>query len=185
MDIYERMKNGEAVDLRTEPDVKNILAPEMVRTRTLCQKINSLPPYSEEVRPLIDEMFEGRLPASVTLAPPFQIDRAHCVTIGERVFINEGLDVMAVGSVTIEDDVMIGPGCTILTPNHDMKDLWILKPRPVVIKKGAWLAAKVVVCPGVTIGESAVIAAGAVVTKDVAPRTVVGGNPARFIKDIE
>lgn len=184
MDIYERLKSGEPINTRESTEFKEILWPETVRSRTLCQKINSLPPFDNEVRILIDELFEGRLPKSSQISTPFQIDRGHCVSIGERVFINEGLDVMAAGSITIEDDVLIGPQVTILTSNHDFNNLAILKNKPVLIKKKAWISAKVVLCPGITIGEGAVVAAGAVVTKDVAPHTLVGGNPAKYIKDI-
>lgn len=184
MDIYERLKNGEPINTRESREFKEILWPETVRSRTLCQKINSLPPFDGEVRALVNELFEGRFPESSNISPPFQIDRGHCVSVGERVFINEGLDVMAAGSVTIEDDVLIGPQVSILTSNHDAGNLFILKNKPVVIKKGAWICSRAVLCPGVTMGEGAVVGAGSVVTKDVGPHTLVGGNPAAFIKNI-
>lgn len=184
MDIYERLKNGEPINTRESKEFKEVLWPETMRSRTLCQKINSLPPFNDKVQVLIDELFEGRMPESSKISTPIQIDRGHCVSIGERVFINEGLDVMAAGSITIENDVLIGPQVTILTSNHDFKDLAILKNKPVVIKERAWIGAKAVLCPGVTIGEGAVVAAGAVVTKDVASHTLVGGNPAKYIKNI-
>lgn len=184
MDIYERLKGGEPINTRESKEFKEILWPETVRSRTLCHKINSLPPFDDKVRMLINELFEGKLPKSSQISTPFQIDRGHCVSIGERVFINEGLDVMAAGSITIEDDVLIGPQVTILTSNHDFNDLAILKNKPVLIKKKAWIGAKAVLCPGITVGEGAVVAAGAVVTKDVAPHILVGGNPAKYIKNI-
>ena len=184
MDIYERLKNGEPINTRESREFKEILWPETVRSRTLCQKINSLPPFDGEVRALVNELFEGRFPESSNISPPFQIDRGHCVSVGERVFINEGLDVVAAGSVTIEDDVLIGPQVSILTSNHDAGNLFILKNKPVVIKKGAWICSRAVLCPGVTVGEGAVVGAGSVVTKDVGPHTLVGGNPAAFIKNI-
>ncbi len=184
MDIYERLKNGEPINTQESKEFKEVLWVETMRSRTLCQKINSLPPYDSKVRTLVEELFEYKLPKSSQISTPLQIDRGHCVSIGERVLINEGLDVMAAGSITIEDDVLIGPQVTILTSNHDFKNLFILKNKPVVIEKKVWICAKVVICPGVTIGEGAVIAAGAVVTKNVAPHTLVGGNPAKFIKKI-
>lgn len=80
---------------------------------------------------------------------------------------------------------MIGPEAAIITANHDFNDLLILQFKPVTVKKGAWIGARAVILPGVTVGEGAVVASGAIVTKDVPPRTIVGGNPAKFIKNVE
>lgn len=184
MDIYERLKNGEPIDTLESQEFKEILWPETVRSRILCQKINSLPPFDSKVTKLMEELFEHRLPKSSKIATPIQVDRGHCVTIGERVLVNEGLDVMAGGSITIEDDVLIGPQVTILTSNHDFMNLTVLRNKPVVIKRKSWIGARAILCPGVTVGEGAIVAAGAVVTKDVAPHTLVGGNPAKLIKNI-
>ena len=119
------------------------------------------------------------------ILPPFRIDRAKCMTVGENVFINHGLTCMSSGGVVIEDGVMIGPDAAILTANHDLKDIRILQFKTITIKKNAWIGARAIILPGVTIEEGAVVASGAVVTKDVAPKTVVGGNPAKLIKTIE
>ncbi|MBQ3590123.1 MAG: acyltransferase [Clostridia bacterium] len=77
---------------------------------------------------------------------------------------------------------MIATGCTIATVNHDYSDFDIVRGKTVTIKKGAWICSKATIVPGVTIGEGAVVAAGSVVTKDVPPFSVVGGNPAKLIK---
>ena len=92
---------------------------------------------------------------------------------------------MARGSIEIEDDVMIGPEVALLTANHDFADHWVLLCGKIHINKNAWIGARAVILPGVTVGENAVVAAGAVVTKDVAANTVVGGNPARVIRKLE
>lgn len=153
---------------------------EMPRT---LPEINAMSPNDERIRGLVEELLEGRLPRSVRITPPFQIDCGHCVSIGERVMINAGLDVMSLGGITIEDDGLFGPQVSVLTSNHDYKNHAILPNKPVTIKKNAWICARVVICPSVTIGEGAVVAVGSVVTKDVAPCTLlVGGNPAKFIK---
>lgn len=169
MDIYEKLRNGEPINTKDSKEFKEVLWPETMRSRTLCQKINSLPPFDDKVKVLIDELFEGRMPESSKISTPIQIDRGHCVSIGERVFINEGLDVMAAGSITIENDVLIGPQVTILTSNHDFKDLVILKNKPGSHQGRVWIGAKAVFMPAVTIGEGAVVAAGAVVTKRCRP----------------
>ena len=79
---------------------------------------------------------------------------------------------------------MIGPNASILTANHDFNDHMVLLVGKVHIKKNAWIGANTSILAGVTVGENAVVAAGAVVTKDVPRDTVVGGNPARVIKQL-
>lgn len=114
--------------------------------------------------------------------PPMQIDMGKNVKIGRHVFINHGLTIMARGGVDIGADVMIGPGVSLLTANHDLNDHQVLLCGKITIKKNAWIGAKAMILPGVTVGENAVVAGGAVVTKDVEANTVVGGNPARVLK---
>ena len=98
---------------------------------------------------------------------------------------NKGATIFSAGLVIIEDDVLIGPDVKIITVNHDYNDRHNkIYFKKVVIKRNAWIGAGAIICPGVTLGENCVVAAGAVVTKDVMPNTLVGGNPARFIKNI-
>ena len=187
-DIYERLRNGEPVDMSTDADYRTVVLPEMVRCQGLCQKINqSEPPDLMKLHehPLVDELFKARLPQTSNIMPPMQIDIGEQMTIGENVFINHGLTCMAAGSITIEDGVMIGPEAALLTVNHDFDDLMVLKCKPIVIKKKAWIGARAIILPGVTVGEGAVVASGAVVTKDVEPKSIVGGNPAKIIKYIQ
>ena len=99
-----------------------------------------------------------------------------------------GVNALISASVTIGNDVMMGPECMIFTSNHGMDDLtepmWrqeFSKPRPVVIEDDVWIGARVIILPGVRVGKGSVIGAGSVVTKDVEPYSIVGGNPARKI----
>ncbi|KRL97338.1 hypothetical protein FD28_GL001768 [Levilactobacillus hammesii DSM 16381] len=89
---------------------------------------------------------------------------------------------MALGGITIEDNVQIGPNVTLLTANHDIKQMNILNTKPIHIKQGAWIGARAIILPGITIGEHAIVGAGSVVTKSVANFDVVAGNPAKVIK---
>lgn len=94
------------------------------------------------------------------------------------------------GGVTIEKDVFFGHGVKILTSLHDYTKFGEERKttgltKPVYIKQGAWIASFAIILPGVTIGEHSVVAAGSVVIKDVLPYTVVAGNPAKRIKEIE
>ncbi len=94
---------------------------------------------------------------------------------------------MALGGITIEDDVLIGPKVSLITENHPLnpEERKGLAGKPILIKKNAWIGANATILPGVTIGENAVVAAGAVVSKDVPDNTVVGGIPAKFIKNVQ
>ncbi len=185
MNIFERLKSGEPIHMLEVPEYKDIAHKEMDRCRKLCFKINNTEPIQDVIIPLEKKLFSSGFPDQDFITPPFQVDFANQVILGDKVFVNHDLTIMAAGGVTIEDGVMIGPHATILTVNHDLKDLWIIKCKPVVIKKGAWIGANVTILPGVTIGEGAVVGSASVVTKDVEPHTIVVGNPARMIKRIE
>ena len=107
--------------------------------------------------------------------------------IGDRTYINAGVSIGASVSIRIGNDCAIG-NYTLIMDNdfHSVGDHKVApKGSPVVIEDDVWLAARVTVLKGVTIGRGAVVAAGAVVTKDVAPKTLVGGVPARFIRNID
>ena len=90
------------------------------------------------------------------------------------------------GGITIEDDVLIGPKVNLITENHplDPGDRKALLTKPIIIKRNAWIGAGATILPGVTIGENSVVAAGAVVSRDVLPNVVVGGVPAKIIRSI-
>lgn len=96
------------------------------------------------------------------------------------------LDINA--PLTLEDDVVLGFGATLTTSAHETscptRRAGALVARPILIRRGAWIGANATILPGVTVGEGAIVAAGAVVTKDVPPHTVVGGNPARPLKEL-
>ncbi len=174
-------KKEEIIVDMASPDFKST-ARELTRCRKLCYKINHIEPITDEFNALVSELFEGRLDSTSGFMPPLQIDMASNVHIGKNVFINNDFLCMARGGITIEDGVMIAPRVMVLTANHDLYNHYVLKCSPVRICRNAWIGAGAIILAGVTIGENAIVAAGAVVTKDVAPNTVVGGNPAKIIK---
>ena len=105
------------------------------------------------------------------------------LTIGDNSWIDRGVSLYSVGDITIGENVVISEDAFICTASHDIRSrTFELQKRPIVINDCAWICARSIVLMGVTIGEGAVVAAGAVVTKDVEPWSVVGGNPAMFIK---
>ena len=105
------------------------------------------------------------------------------LAIGDWVALSEDCDIYAVDMIKIGDRATISRGAFICCAGHDIESpIMELTHAPITIGHDAWIAARAIIMPGVTIGDGAVVAAGSVVTKDVAPWTVVGGNPARFIK---
>lgn len=180
--VFELLKKGEAVNMMEasyQPAVQH-----MDVTRRRCFKINHTEPDMEVIAPMAAELFEeaeGEIPAMI---PPFEIDFAKQFTFGREVFFNHSFTAMSAGGIQIDDNVQIGPNCTIVTTNHDFGDRYTLCCKGVHIKKNAWLGACVTVMPGVTIGENAVIAGGAIVTKDVPDNAVAGGNPAKILKSL-
>lgn len=141
----------------------------------------------EEVQELLSQLTGEVVDETVRLFPPFYADFGKNIHFGKNVFINSVCYFQDQGGIVIEDHVHIGPHCVLATMNHGIQpeDRATTYPAPIVVKKNAWLGASVVVCPGVTIGENAIVAAGSVVTKDVPDNTIVGGVPAKIIKEIE
>lgn len=160
------------------------LSQEALKITTL---INSNYHTPNELRELFSELIGKKVPSSFALFPPFYTDCGKNITIGENVFINASCHFQDQGGITIEDGALIGHCVTLATLNHceSVKNRASMIPKPIHIEKNAWIGSNSTILQGVTIGEGAIVAAGAVVTKDVAPRTVVGGIPARFIKNIE
>lgn len=100
-----------------------------------------------------------------------------------------GINAQIAPYVTIGKDVMMGPDCMMYTTNHGMErtdiPMWKQKssvPSPIVIDDDVWIGSRVIILSGVHIGKGSVIGAGSVVTKDVAPYSIVGGNPAKLIR---
>lgn len=140
----------------------------------------------EEIIALMSELTGRKVDDSLGLFPPFNTDCGKNIHLGRRVFINSGCKFQDQGGIYIGDDVLVGHNCVIATLNHvdapeRRGDMY---PKPVRIGSRVWIGANVTILPGITIGDGAIIAAGAVVTKDVAPRAVVAGVPARVIKTV-
>lgn len=140
----------------------------------------------EEVRQLLSELWGVKVPETLGLFPPFYTDCGKNTVVGERTFINAGCKFQDQGGIRIGNDCLIGHNATLCTINHaqDPMHRADMTFAPIVIEDKVWIGANVTILQGVTIGEGAIVAAGAVVNKDVAPRTVVGGIPAKFIKNI-
>ena len=140
----------------------------------------------DKIRKLMEELTGRPVDPSFGLFPPFYTDCGKNIKLGKNVFINSGCRFQDQGGITIDDGALIGHNAVLATLNHnpDPEKRNNLLPAPIHIGKKVWLGANVTVLPGVTIGDNAIVAAGAVVTRDVEPNTVVGGVPARLIKKI-
>lgn len=152
-----------------------------------CMELNSVYHTPEEIVDLMSKITGKKVDDTFRLFPPFYADFGRNITFGKNVFVNGGCKFQDQGGITIGDNCLIGHNAVLATINHDLDPAQKRKNHyaPIKICDNVWLGANVTVLQGVTIGEWAVVAAGAVVTKDVAPYTIVGGVPAKFIKNVE
>jgi acetyltransferase-like isoleucine patch superfamily enzyme len=141
----------------------------------------------EEIRTIMSKLIGKPVDESFGMFPPFYTDCGKNITLGKNVFINSGCRFQDQGGITIGDGALIGHNVVLATLNHDFapEKRSTMHPAPIVIGKNVWIGANATIVPGVTIGDNAIIAAGAVVTKDVPANTVAGGVPARVIKKLE
>jgi acetyltransferase-like isoleucine patch superfamily enzyme len=142
---------------------------------------------ADEIRALFSELIGKKVDESFLLIPPFFTAGGDEIRVGHNVFINQNCTFYDLGGLDIADDVMIGPNVSIITAGHPLEPSrrrTATIGNPIAIEKGVWIAANATIIGGVTVGENSVVAAGAVVTRDVPPNTLVGGNPARVIRSI-
>jgi len=182
--VIERMRNGERIT-ETDADFPR-LCEEIENTRRLVGELNAGYHSPDEVRQLLERIWGQSLDASVRMFPPFYTAFGKLTKVGREVFVNFGCTFLDQGGITLEDGVFIGPGVKIVTENHPENPArrHRLIVKPVVVGSNAWIGAGAIVLPGVTIGRNAIVAAGAVVTKDVPDDAIVGGVPARIIRNI-
>lgn len=177
------MQSGELVPF-SDPHFTEV-GESNLRTNELLIKYNSTS-NPGELRKIWGDLTGKALDPTSYVQIPVHINHAEFVTIGKNVYINHACSMLALGTITIEDDVLIGPKANLLSEGHplDPNNRKAMIVKPIVIKRNAWIGAGATILPGVTVGENAVVAAGAMVNKDVPANTVVGGIPAKVIKEI-
>ncbi|MBS7566707.1 sugar O-acetyltransferase [Mucilaginibacter sp. Bleaf8] len=182
-DIFERLRSGERVRL-DDPEYFKIQA-VVDRTLALSPLLNAATSVFE-IREKLGDIIGQKLDDSVTVFGPFYTNFGRFIRIGKNVFINHACSFLDMGGIMLEDDVLIGPKVNLITENHPMEpaDRRALITKPILIKRKAWIGAAATILPGVTVGENAVVAAGAVVTQNVPDNALVAGVPAKFIKFI-
>ncbi|EDV01060.1 bacterial transferase hexapeptide repeat protein [Phocaeicola coprocola DSM 17136] len=135
---------------------------------------------------LLSRLFGKTVDESFRVFPPFYTDFGKNITVGKNVFINACCHFQDHGGVSLGDGCQIGHNVVFATLNHGLapEDRQTTYPAPITLGKNVWVGSNSTILQGVTIGDNAVIAAGAVVTKDVPENTIVGGVPARIIRKI-
>jgi galactoside O-acetyltransferase len=165
-----------------------VMQAEVRRAMALTARINQLGfEDATEVRALMSELTGQTLDDGFMLIPPFYATGGDQTRIGRKVFINQNCTLYDLGGVEIGDETMIGPNVSLITSGHPLPPAQRrdgVTASPIVIGRNVWIAANVTIIGGVTVGDGAVIAAGSVVTRDVPPATLVGGNPARLIRNL-
>jgi acetyltransferase-like isoleucine patch superfamily enzyme len=184
-DIFERERSGEIISLH-DPEYGKI-ADLITEAQKVIAEINNGYRTPQEVRDLFSRLIGVAVDPSFWMLPPFYTDFGKNIRIGKNVFINHCCEFMDRGGITLEDNVLIGPKVNLITINHPVEPTRRRSTfcAPILIKRNAWIGVGTSVMPGVTIGENAIVAANAVVTKDVADNTIVGGIPAKAIRTFE
>ena len=166
--------------------------PELVegrmRAREIANRLNACPPRDLAARKALVSELVG-YECDAWIEPTFRCDYGTNMRLGKNVYFNFNCVVLDVAPVTIGDFTMMAPGVQILTATHpldaDKRRTVYEYAKPITIGADVWIGGGAIICPGVTIGDRAVIGAGSVVTKDVPPDVAVAGNPAKIIRRLK
>ncbi|WP_436937677.1 sugar O-acetyltransferase [Staphylococcus xylosus] len=184
MNEKNKMLAGEWYDANNDKD----LGTERMKAKDLCFDLNHVRPSDQAQRQEIITKLLNYEPQSIELLSPFQADYGYNINLGQRVFINHDCYFMDCNKIVIGDNVFIGPNCGLYTAIHPLdyqsRNEGIEKALPINIGNNVWIGANVVVLPGVTIGEGAVIRAGSVVAKDIPANALALGTPAKTVSTI-
>lgn len=183
--FLEFIKNAEVIKAGSEAHLK--MHELSARAQKITIRLNYGFHEPEETVRLFSELTESKVDDSFRCFLPFYTECGINIKLGKNVFINSGCCFQDHAGIEIGDGTLIGHQVVIATLNHSQDPLSRadMFPKPVKIGKNVWIGAHATILPGVTIGDNAIIAAGAVVNKDVENNVVVGGVPAKKIKDIE
>lgn len=165
------------------------LCEERMQARLLFQQFNLLDDSQKTLRQEILLKLMGTAGKNLWVEPPFYCDYGYNIRLGDHVFMNYNCIILDVMPVIIGSRVMLAPNVQLYTATHPLNAKERSSGReyakPITIGDDVWIGGGAIVCPGVTIGNGVVIAAGSVVTKDVPDDVMVGGNPAKIIKQID
>ena len=180
--VYGDLMDFERVDMDnlSEEELQ-----EAFKMNEILFRLNHTMPMTPEYGEVLKELFGDNIGENSMVQAPLSGAALDRLKIGNNVFINSNCLAMARGGITIEDDVMLAANVQLLSNNHDEYDRQVLLCKPIHIKKGAWIGAGASILPGVTIGEYAIVGAGAIVTKDVGDYEVAVGVPAKIVNKLD
>lgn len=192
MSELEKMISGKIYDC-SDDELMNM----RVKAHLLCQQYNQTTELEEDKRKTILKELLPENSEYVYLQGPIYFDYGKFINFGKGVYANFNLTILDTCSVTIKDNVFIGPNVTIATPIHPMcyqdRNYYVNSKgkitdkeygKPITIESNCWIASNVMICPGVTIGKGTVIGAGSVVVKDIPANVFAAGNPCKVIRKI-
>lgn len=174
-----KMSGGGQMDF----ELSNVMSQ---RAMMIEEELNGRYHDPEEVVRIMSHLTCSDVPETFRLFPPFYTDFGANIHLGERAFINSGCHFQSQGGIWVGENALVGHDVVVATLNHRFKpeERAMCDAAPVRIGRGAWIESNSCLLAGVTVGDYAVVAAGAVVTKDVPAMTIVGGVPAKPIKRI-
>ena len=183
-ELLERFDSGETIG--TDPEVIIAMREQIKSNRRYLFEINNQWHEPDEITELF-ALLTGKEPGEgFRINPPFFTDFGKNTTVGRNVFINAGCKFQDQGGITIGDRTFIGHNVVLATLDHDIdpEKRLLMHPAPIHIGENVWIGSNATVTRGVTIGDNSVIAAGAVVTRDIPANVVAGGVPAKIIRAI-
>lgn len=185
-EFIEFCKSGNPI-AGEDKELHELLVQCSYEAQQITMELNASFHSKEEIVEIFSKLTGTKVDASFMCFPPFYTDFGKNITIGKNVFLNTGCSFQDRGGINIGDGTMIGMNVTIATLNHGLplETRNTTYPSPVVIGEHVWIGSNATILPGVTIGNNSVVAAGAVVTRDVPENTVVAGVPAKVVKEID
>ncbi|MFD1604436.1 DapH/DapD/GlmU-related protein [Flavobacterium artemisiae] len=180
-DVFSRLLKGEIITPQ-DPEAHRLREAAYVTKELLLKMNNSSDPL--EIRSILSQITGAPIHESTTIFTPIAINYGKNIKFGKNVFINFNCTILDLGGIIIDDNVLIAPNVNLISEAHPLEpeNRQSLVPGLVHIKKNAWIGANATILSGVTIGENAIVAAGAAVVKDVPDNAIVGGIPAKTIK---
>ncbi len=184
MNEKEKMLNGLLYDANYDKS----LIDERIKCKSLCYEYNNLHPEQLEERKNIIKQILGKTKENFLIEQPFICDYGYNIEIGNNFYANHNLIVLDPAKVIFGDNVFIGPNCAFYTPLHPLdaetRNKGLETAKPIKVGNNVWFGGNVVVLPGVTIGDNAVIGAGSVVIKDIPANVLAVGNPCKVIREL-
>lgn len=179
---------GDEVVITAGTPESRAMGERIERAIARCEALNQIPYLDRDaIRAAWTELTGQVVDESFRLVPPIRVDHGVNLRVGRNVFINHNCTISDIGGVNIGDDVLIAPNASLLSSGHPVEPFERRRrvtAAPIVVGRNVWIGAGSTVLQGVTIGADSVVAAGAVVSRDVPPGTVVGGVPARVIREL-